>query len=330
MNEKSLEASIIIVSYNTRELLKECLEKTLAESQEIPCEIIVIDNASKDGSPDLVAQKFPTVQLIKSEVNLGFAAANNVGFRLAKGRYIVLLNSDAFLQKDSLKLSLEKMNEHPSVGLAGGRLVGRNGSWQPSARMFPSLTNDFLHLSGLAAKYPQSSFFGRADNTWSPPQQSLETDWVPGAFAIIRKEALEKSGYFDERFFLYYEEVDLCKKIKNEGYKIWYWPEIRVIHLGGESSKTIKEIKLSTTGSQLTLWRMRSCLLYYRKHHGFLGAFSAMSLEIGWHFIRGWKNKIFSTSEGQAKAEESFTMIRLMQQAWSETEGGKVSPPRPW
>ena len=129
------------------------------------------------------------------------------------------MNSDAFLKPGALALSVEHMEKNPNAGLGGARLVGRDGSWQPGARMFPSTLNDLLMMSGLAANYPASQFFGRADRTWANPSEPAAVDWVPGAYSIIRKDVLDRIGGFDQRFFLYYEEVDLCRRIKAAGYR---------------------------------------------------------------------------------------------------------------
>jgi GT2 family glycosyltransferase len=155
-------------------------------------------------------------------------------------------------------------------------------------------------------------------------------DWVPGAYGIIPRTLLDSIGFFDEAFFLYYEEVDLCRRIRAAGYRIRYWSDVHVVHLGGESSKTVKRLTFSSSGSQLTLWRMRSELLYYRKHHGWMGARGAKALESGWHRLRAWKNRRSDDAARVAKAEESRVIVTLKAQAWKETEGGRVSPPRPW
>jgi len=319
------DISVLIISYNTRDLLRKCLQSIIQESKDLSHEIIVIDNASKDGSAEMVANEFQDVILIPSEINLGFGQANNLAFKASKGKYIVLLNSDAFLHPGSLQRALDKIKYDPKIGMGGARLVGQDGSWQPSARMFPSLLNEFLQLSGLAGKYPRSKFFGRFNRTWASPDEACETDWIPGAFAIIPRQVLEKLGFFDERFFLYYEEVDLCRRIKQSGYSIWYWPDVIVTHLGGESSKTVNNYVFSPKSAQLELWRMRSELLYFRKYHGWLCAYCMHSMEIGWHWIRAIKN-----FNNPAKEQESRTMINLMRQAWNETQGGKVCPPKPW
>ncbi|UCF35399.1 MAG: glycosyltransferase family 2 protein [Acidobacteriota bacterium] len=326
--QKIPDLSVVIVSFNTKALLRECLETLYRESEGLDCEVFVVDNKSKDGSPAMVAEEFPAVRLFEPGCNLGFAAANNVAFREATGRYVVLLNSDAFLKPGALQKSIERMDANPRVGLAGGLLVGRDGSWQPSARMFPSLLNELLNISGLAAKYSKSRFFGRFDRTFADPREAAEVDWVPGAFSIIRRSVLGEIGHFDEDFFLYYEEVDLCRRIKRAGYSIWYWPEIEVIHIGGESSRAVQHLSMSSAGSQLTLWRMRSELLYYRKNHGALTAWLAMKLEMLWHQLRLFKNR--SKADAEAKMQGSQETVRLLKQAWQETSGGTVSPERPW
>jgi GT2 family glycosyltransferase len=155
-----LDASVIVVSFNTRDLLRECLLTLQREAGGVNYETIVVDNASRDGSADMVAAEFPGAHIIRSKINLGFAAANNRAFEIARGRYIVLLNSDAFLRTGALPLSVEHMDANPRVGLGGGRLVGRDSSWQPSARMFPSPLNSLLMMSGLAAKFPKSRLLG--------------------------------------------------------------------------------------------------------------------------------------------------------------------------
>jgi hypothetical protein len=184
-------------------------------------------------------------------------------------------------------------------------------------------------MSGLANKYPKSRFFGSFDRTWADPMQPAEVGWVPGAFSIIRPEALRKVGLFDPDFFLYSEEVDLCKRIQNAGYKVMYWPDIVVIHIGGESSRQIKTLQMSSAGAQLIRWRMRSTLLYYRKHHG-AKAWLAKMLELTLLRLTSLRNSISSDPRRKERARVSRNMVRLMQQAWEDTNGGRVSPPRPW
>jgi GT2 family glycosyltransferase len=324
------ELSVIIISFNTKEILRQCLSILKSEIEGLSCEIIVVDNASKDGSEIMVQEKYPWVNLVKSAINLGFGKANNVGFREAKGKFIVLLNSDAFLNKGTLKLALEKIKSNSKVGLAGGRLVGQDGSWQPSARLFPSLLNETLGMTGLSQKYKKSSFFGRYDRTWDPPENAAEADWVPGAFCIIPKKVLDEVGGFDERFFLYYEEVDLCRRIKNAGYDIWYWPDIVVVHLGGESAKSVKALSVSSASKQLALWSYRSAFMYYRKHHGYWGAFAFKKLHSGLFGIKAFKNSFGNDAESVAKTKECSTNLLVIEQAWEDTKAGTYCPETPW
>jgi GT2 family glycosyltransferase len=326
------EASVIIVSFNTKDILRECLQSVEREAAGLNIEIFLVDNNSGDGSPGMVETEFPEVKVIRSTVNLGFGAANNLAIQAAGGRYVVLLNSDAFLCPGSLRAAVNNMNLHPEVALAGARLVGQDFSWQPSARMFPSVFSDAIVLTGLAAKFPKSRFFGYFDRTWADPSEPAQVDWVPGAFSIIRTEVLEKVGLFDPRFFMYSEEVDLCRRIKRAGYEIYYWPDIIVIHIGGESSRQIKDLEHSSSGStQLVLWRMRSTLLYYRKHHG-AKVWLAKWLELAFYRLSSLRNRFSSDPQRRcgSRASRSQNLAASMLLAWKETEGGRVSPPRPW
>lgn len=321
------DVSVVLVSFNTRELTRECLHSLLAHLQHgISGEVVVVDNASRDGSADMIEREFPQVRLERSHVNLGFGNANNLGFPLCRGRHIVLLNTDAFLQDGALQLAVRHMDARPDTGLGGARLVGRDGSPQPSARRFPTPLLELFTLSGLASRLPHSRVFGQMDRTWADPLQPAAVDWVPGAFSILRRSMLEQIGHFDSRFFLYYEEVDLCRRIKQTGAKIRYWPDVVVTHIGGESSRTLNHLTMASRGAQLTLWRMRSQLLYYRKWHGPLAAWWVRQQEVLWHLLRAWRNR----HRSPAKHDESRAIVRLWQQAWDDTRGGRTSPPQPW
>jgi hypothetical protein len=323
------DVSIVIVSFNTRDMLRDCLLSVFGAGGSLRIQIIVVDNASIDGSPSMVEQEFPDVVLIRSEVNLGFGRANNLGFQSAHGRYVVLLNSDAFLTADSLERSVTHMDANPQAGIGGARLTGTDGSLQPSGRMFPTVLNDLIVFSGLAARFPRSRFFGRFDRTWANEDESAEVDWVPGAYSIIRAEALADVGHFDPRFFLYYEEVDLCRRMKQEGYSVWYWPDVKVVHIGGESSRQVPSLEISKSGAQLTLWRMRSMLLYYRKHHG-LGVRFAMLVELLWYWLRSLRRQLSRDPEHRIGARADRLLVSMMGRAWRDTRGGRLSPAQPW
>jgi len=329
--------SIVVVSFNTRGLLRQCLESLLAECARLPAgltaEVLVVDNASRDGSAEMVANEFsagPTpVRLLTSTVNLGFGGANNLALEHARGNYLVLLNSDAFFHPGSLACAIAHMDSEPVTGLGGARLIGRNGEWQPSARAFPSIWNDALVLSGLSSRFPHSRIFGAPDRTWADPAIAADVEWVPGAFSILRREALNKAGLFDTDFFLYYEEVDLCRRIRNAGYRVTYWPDVAVTHIGGESSKGLSAHTLSASSSMVVLWRMRSTFLYYRKHHGWQARL-ALWLEGGFYALRRWRNLFSKDPMRSERSREAALLASLLHQAWRETNGGRQSPPRPW
>lgn len=313
MPQTDPDISIIIVSYNANDCLYNCLLRLEQAKNSSFFEIIVVDNDSKDGSADMVHAQFPDIKLIKNLNNDGFGAANNLGAEKAIGKFLVFLNPDAFLTPNALSLALQKMKENPKIGIGGARLTDLQGRHQPSARSFPSVADDLFLLSGLADRYSKAR---------SSKDQSGEVDWITGAFMIISKALFRKAEGFDERFFLYYEEVDLCRKVKDLGYQVWYWPDVAVQHIGGISSEQIS--------AKRTMWRMRSALLYYRKYHGFLGAYFLKQMEQNWHRLRILRNRLFPTAASPQKIEESALIIHLMDQAWKDTHGGTTSPSKPW
>lgn len=329
--------SIVIVSYNTRALLQRCLDALQAEcrrlSTGLTAEILVVDNASRDGSPEMVERIYgdtsTPVRLFASPVNLGFGGANNLAIEAAAGRYIVLLNSDAFFHEGALEAAIQQMENHRKAGVGGAQLVFEDGSWQPAARAFHSIVRDALVLTGMSARYPASRFFGAPDRTWADVNEPAQVDWVTGAFMILRREALAVVGLFDPAFFLYCEEVDLCKRMKQAGFEVWYWPQIVVTHLGGESSKRVVNRTFSKTAATVVEWRMRSTLIYYRKHHGWQAVLARL-LEDVFYTVRGWRNRLSALRWRQERATEAALMLKLMRQAWEVTDGGRVSPRKPW
>ena len=198
---RSYDASVVVVSFNTRELLRECLELVQREANGLRIEALIVDNNSSDGSADMVEKEFPNFRIIRSAVNLGFGAANNVAIQSARGRYLILLNSDAFLRPGALKLAVQHMDRQPQAALGGAHLLSHDSSFQPSARMFPNIVTDTFVLTGLAARFPKSQIFGYFDRTWADPSQPCQADWVTGAFSIIRADVLDKVGLFDHNSF---------------------------------------------------------------------------------------------------------------------------------
>lgn len=264
----------IIVSYNTRHLLDECLADLHAAEAVIgggAC--VVVDNASRDGSAEHLQAHHPDVELIRLDRNVGFGRANNAALPKVHTPFVLLLNTDAFMTPESLKLSIDYMNAHPRCGVLGARLLNRDGSLQPSARRFPTPWNTFLLQAGLERWFRGTP---RIDPAVFDAERAQECDWVPGCYYLIRKSVIDQVGLFDPLFFLYAEEVDLCRRVKNAGWQVHYFPDARVVHLGGESAKSDGEV---TASRQIDSLSIESNLLYFRKHHGRLGLAAHVSFE---------------------------------------------------
>lgn len=225
-------------------------------------EIIVIDNASTDGSAAMVKQEFPHVVLIENMENRGFAAANNQGMAVAKGRYVLLLNSDTIVLADAIDKAVLFADAHPDAAVVGCRVLNSDMSLQPTCFMFPSLLNMLLASTYLYKIFPRSKFFGREQMTWWDRNDARQVDVVTGCFMLVRKSAIDQAGPMDERFFMYGEETDWCYRFKRAGWKAMFTPSAQIIHLGGASSARIKpEMRLQLAGS---------VLLFFRKHKGWV------------------------------------------------------------
>lgn len=250
-----MDLSILIVTYNSHRLIGPLLSRLQTEIATLDAEVVLVDNASADGTAQAVRGAHPWVQVIASARNLGFAAGNNLAARHARGRHLLLLNPDALPEPGALRRGLALMDRHPQVGLGGGELRGTDGRRQPSARMFPTLRDEFFTLSGLAARHPESRLLARLDRGWADPGAPAQVDWIPGAFVFIPAAVWSRLGGFDERFFMYYEEVDLCRRLRAAGLQVHYWPELKAVHIGGASARTVVDARVSRAGSQLESWR---------------------------------------------------------------------------
>lgn len=264
---------ILVVNYNTKHLLALMFEALARANAGVYPRCLVVDNASSDDSLTVLREKFPGVYLVSNDKNIGFGRANNQLLDALQGRYALLLNTDAFVAPNTLASTLDYMEAHPECGVLGVRLNGRDGELQPSCRYFPTPLNVFLTRTGLARLMPWVQPVD--DMTWDHASVR-ECDWVPGCYYLIRREVLDQVGLFDPRFFLYYEEVDHCKRVKEAGWKVVYYPHTSVVHIGGESAKS--EGKLTSAGRQISGLQIESELLYFRKHHGLAGLLGHMAL----------------------------------------------------
>ena len=269
----TIDVTVIIVNYNTRDLLRPCVEALRASAAGMRLQTVIVDNASRDDSADLLRAEFADCDLLFNTENVGFGRANNQALALAKGRYLLLLNTDAFVASDSLGRTVRFLDEHPRCGLLGVRLEGRDGELQPSCRYFPTPWNEFLLTTGLARYFPGTRLID--DMAWDHASVR-ECDWVPGCYYLVRKSVVDQVGLFDPRYFLYYEEVDHCRAVKAAGWGVAFYPDTTVVHLGGESAKT--DSAITGTGRQISALQIESGLLYYRKHHGVAGLWANLAL----------------------------------------------------
>jgi N-acetylglucosaminyl-diphospho-decaprenol L-rhamnosyltransferase len=249
--------SIIIVSWNTRALLAQCLTSIYASHPATDFEVIVVDNGSTDGSAGMVRQQFPPVHLIANDTNVGFARANNQALKVISGEFVLLLNPDTYLAPGALDHLLCFMEECPVAGAAGARLLNPDGSLQHSCFRAPTLFGELGHLFhlDLFSRYPMEH--------WSrtEPQQ---VEVILGACMIVRRQALNQIGMLDERYFMYSEEVDLCRRLRHARWAIYWQPRAEVVHYGGQSTQQV--------ATEMFLQLYHAKLLYFRKHSGRLGA----------------------------------------------------------
>lgn len=268
-----MKFSIIITSYNTKALLRQCLTSLKHSQDKLKKEIIVVDNASADNSPAMVQTHFKEVKLVSISRNLGYGKANNVGLQQATGEYILFLNSDTFVPEDTLEYMVTFMDAHPDVGVSTCKLKLPEGGLDPAChRGFPTPWASFTFFVGLERLFPHTKLFGQYHQGWKNLRYVHEIDTPAGAFYLTRKKVLEEVGLFDERFFIYAEDIDLSLRIKNKGWKIVFVPGVSVTHLK-KSSGRHKEIG-RTHAPQAHVVRQKTSeyffstmKLFYDKHY---------------------------------------------------------------
>ena len=258
--------SVILVSYNTALMSVEALDSLFTSQGEFTLEVFLVDNASKDDSIQVIQKAYPNITLIENKENVGFGRANNQVLGFAKGEYVLLLNTDAFVQTETLQKSVQYMQTHPRCGVLGVKLLGRDGELQPSCRYFPTPFNLFASRVGLQRLLPKVKLVDDID--WDS-SQTQNCDWVPGCYYLVRKSVIDQVGLFDPLFFLYSEEVDHCYATKKAGWEVTYFADTSVVHIGGESAKS--DNALEPKNRQVNRLRLESELLYFRKNHGFAG-----------------------------------------------------------
>lgn len=276
-----IDVSIVMVSYNTKDVLLECLTSLFTNiSEKISFEVIISDNASSDGTVEEVqSAKFKgqnvnaKLKVIQNAQNLGFSKANNIGIKHASGRYVLFLNSDTVMYKNTLETMVRFMDEHKDAGAATCRLDMPNGKMDDAChRGFPTPWNAFCHFSGLSTLFPKTKLFGGYNLMWMDMQKTHVIDAAAGAFLLVRREAGEQIGWWDEDYFFYGEDLDFCYMLKQHGWKVYFVPDVAILHYKGvsggikkisqEKTKANKETKLRATKARFDAMR-----IFYNKHY---------------------------------------------------------------
>ena len=252
-----MDLSVIIVNWNTRDLLLKCLESLYSTLQGLAHEVIVVDNDSSDGSVQAVGERFPQVTVLANKRNIGFAGANNLAFRRARGRYLLILNSDVEVTPEAVPGTVRFLDSHPKAAAAGIQLFFPDGRKQNSFDSFPTIATEILNKSLLRKLFPRA--LPSKNQEYTSP---LPVDLVIGAFLMVRREVVEEVGDLDERFFLFMEEADWCLRMRRAGWEIYYLPDYRAIHHHGASKRKLE--------SASWIEYYRSTYLYFRKHRGLL------------------------------------------------------------
>lgn len=232
-----MKLSIVIICWNDLKLIRDCLDSIYSGTRLTDFEVIVSDNGSTDGSIEHLRTHFPQVRVIENGANLRFAKANNVGIRASQGEYVLILNPDTIIHKGTLDGLVKFADEHPKAGAFGCRVLNPDGTYQESARPFPTVRGEWIAALGLKKLGAVSDWFLAGTYSGWQGDTQRQVDWQSGCCLLIRGELLKQLDGFDPQFFYYYEEVDLCRRIVDAGHPIWFTPDVTIIHLGGQSTK---------------------------------------------------------------------------------------------
>lgn len=267
-----MKLSIIVVNYNVKYFLEQCLLSVEASNISFSVEILVVDNNSSDNSVEYLQPRFPNVRFIANKDNPGFAKANNQGIKLSSGEYVLILNPDTVLGENVLQNVCNFLDNTADAGAIGVKMINGNGMFlAESKRGFPTPWNSFCKISGLSRLFPSSSFFGKYHLRYLDENEIHQVDVLAGAFMMIRRKALDKSGLFDEDFFMYGEDIDLSYRITKAGYKNYYLPE-KIIHYKGESTrKDMKYVKIF----------YEAMYIFFKKHFPHYGTLYSLFITFG-------------------------------------------------
>jgi GT2 family glycosyltransferase len=273
-----MDLSVVIVGWNARHYLELCLKSLADAPPRRSMEVLVVDNASSDGSAEMIKAQFPWVKLIRSEENLGFAKGNNVAIRQCQGRYIALVNPDVIVFSGCLDTLADFLDQNPKVGNVGPRVLNPDMTLQSTCRRFPTLWNNFCSATGLATQFKNSKFFAGEHMFYFPHDRTLPVDVLVGCFSMIRRETFDEVGLLDENLFMYGDDVDWCRRAWKAGWQVVFFPGAGAIHDRGKITAPYPV--------RFAVAQQRSILYYWRKHHGFWGEMGIRSIIFFHHLTR--------------------------------------------
>ena len=274
----AVDISVVIVAWNAKHYVELCLESLAKAPPRRSMEVLVVDNASEDGTSEMIETQFPWVKVIKSSENLGFSKGNNVAIRQCQGQYIALVNPDVIVFPGCLDALADFLDQNPKVGNVGPRVLNPDMSMQSTCRRFPTLWNNFCSATGLSSRFKSSQFFAGEHMFYFPHDRTLAVDVIVGCFSMIRRETFDAVGLLDEGLWMYGDDVDWCRRAWNAGWQVMFYPGGQAIHDRGKTTAPYPV--------RFAVAQQRSVLHYWKKHHSFLGVLGIRTIMFFRHLLR--------------------------------------------
>lgn len=297
LGQQDMDISVVIVGWNAKHYLELCLNSLAEAPPRRSTEVIVVDNASSDGSSEMIKAKFPDVTVIRSEENLGFSRGNNLGIRQCQGRYIALVNPDVIVFPGCLDALADFLDQNPRVGDVGPRVLNPDMTLQSTCRRAPTLWNNICMATGLASRFKSSRFFAGEHMSYFPHDRTLPVDVIVGCFSMIRRETLDEVGLLDENLFMYGDDIDWCRRCWKAGWQVVFYPGAQAIHDRGKITAAYPV--------RFAVAQQKSVLYYWRKHHGFWGEMGIRAITFSRHLIRYSLGIVATVIRGKGTDEDN-------------------------
>lgn len=314
------DVTVVIVSYNTAHLIGRCIAALRRASVGLSVALVVVDNASRDRSVATVQEVAPDATLVENRVNVGFGRANNQALPHATGRYLLLLNADAYVEPEALRRSIDYLDRHAECGVLGGLSVDETGRPLFGGRPFPTPLRTFAQQTGLlGARLGRGDALHEGAPTGASVDGAFECDWVVGCFYLVRRTVIDRTGLFDPRYFLYFEEVDHCRAVRVAGWAVRCLPTARVVHEGGGSASSDGALD---SARQISQFQVESGLLYHRKHGGTAGVVVAAGLWLLADVVIALKGLLKGRPRAVAERARSMALVARL---FARTRAGRAA-----